>query len=275
MTRCLLAAVISLLCSLSVVSSPVGYVHASQGNVAVRHVGKTSSEAIEMDDPLENGDVVSTGQNSWVILSMQDGASLTLRAQTQLRIEAYRYHPQQPEEGRSWLSLLTGSLRSVTGAIGQRHPASYQLKTPQLTIGIRGTDYEVMAITDDSADAELEAGTYAGVHDGEIELQQDGDVLTVGPEQEAFASSTRPGLLMAHDGRLRERLARLDRHMDLGERLSQLHNRRGQGFGLDLDRQPRLEQMRQARREARQQQRQQRVKDARDFHPREGKGRRR
>lgn len=272
MMRCLLVGSISLLCTLSAVSAPVGYIHASKGEVLVRHTGKVDTEAVSVDDPLEAGDLVSTGPDSWVILSMQDGASLTLRAQTRLRIDDYRYRPQQPEEGRSWLSLLAGSLRSVTGAIGQRHPASYQLKTPQLTIGIRGTDYEVMTVEDNDGDPTLEAGTYAGVHDGEIELQQGDETLTVGPEQEAFASSRHTGLLREQGGRLRERLAKMDRQVDLDDLLTQLHNRRGKGFSLDLNRQPQLEQMRQARREMRQQQRQQRLNESQ---PRERKGRRR
>ena len=90
--------------------------------------------------------------------------------------------------------LVRGTARMVTGLIGRRHPANVRVQTLTATIGIRGTDFEVAVIPEDTPDAR--AGVYDLVHDGatNIRLTQMDRSLDVKKNQTAFApDKPKPG----------------------------------------------------------------------------------
>jgi hypothetical protein len=126
---------------------------------------------------VNEGDQISTGADSWVLLEMVDGGSLTLRGKTRIRIDAYVYPENNKAESKSWLSLIEGAMRSVTGAIGAFNPPSYRLTTPVVTLGIRGTDHETAYYPPGSTEPGVEPGVYDKVNQGETILHsQRGDV---------------------------------------------------------------------------------------------------
>ncbi len=60
---------------------------------------------------------------------------MTVRPQSQLRLDTYRYDPEgEPAKNSSVLSLLKGALRSVTGYIGRANREGYRVTTPTATI---------------------------------------------------------------------------------------------------------------------------------------------
>ena len=81
--------------------------------------------------------------DSQVQLKMKDGALYTLRPQSRLDINAYRYDAQAPEDNAVSLNLVEGALRTVSGAVGKSNPAAYSLQAGSASIGIRGTEFEV------------------------------------------------------------------------------------------------------------------------------------
>lgn len=126
---------------------------------------------------VNEGDQISTNADSWVLLEMVDGGSLTLRGKTRMRIDAYVYPENNKTAAKSWISLIEGALRSVTGAIGAFNPPSYRLSTPLVTLGIRGTDHETAYYPPGSTEPGVEPGVYDKVNQGETVLHsQRGDV---------------------------------------------------------------------------------------------------
>jgi hypothetical protein len=126
---------------------------------------------------VNEGDQISTSADSWVLLEMVDGGSLTLRGKTRMRIDAYVYPENNKTAAKSWISLIEGALRSVTGAIGAFNPPSYRLSTPLVTLGIRGTDHETAYYPPGSTEPGVEPGVYDKVNQGETFLHsQSGDV---------------------------------------------------------------------------------------------------
>lgn len=127
--------------------------------------------------PVNEGDQISTSADSWVLLEMVDGGSLTLRGKTRMRIDAYVYPEDNKTAAKSWISLIEGALRSVTGAIGAFNPPSYRLSTPLVTLGIRGTDHETAYYPPGATEPGVEPGVYDKVNQGETFLHsQHGDV---------------------------------------------------------------------------------------------------
>jgi hypothetical protein len=68
---------------------------------------------------------------------------MSLQPETTLRIDNYRFERGDDGSERGFLSLLKGGFRTVTGLIGKRNKANYQVNTPTATIGIRGTEFAV------------------------------------------------------------------------------------------------------------------------------------
>jgi len=94
---------------------------------------------------IEVRDTLETGPNAQLHLKMIDDAFLALRPNTTLLIRDYHAPtPAAPERG-ILLEVLRGSVRSVTGRIGEAHKQHFRLNTPIAAIGIRGTDFSVLA----------------------------------------------------------------------------------------------------------------------------------
>ncbi|MBI3221908.1 MAG: FecR domain-containing protein [Nitrosomonadales bacterium] len=88
------------------------------------------------------GDMLITAKDSYAQVQMNDGATMTLRPNSNLKIEAYQFNKEEPKADNVILRLLKGGFRTVTGLIGKRGNAdAYKLHAASATIGIRGTDF--------------------------------------------------------------------------------------------------------------------------------------
>jgi hypothetical protein len=132
-------------------AAPAGEVTHVSGVSMVRRVDG-SSKALAPKTPVEQGDVVVTSYNAYVRLKFTDGGEVTLRPNTQLRIDRYHFEPAKPEEDSLIFALLKGGLRTITGLLGKRKEQSYELQTVTATIGIRGTGFGVQDCRGDCQD---------------------------------------------------------------------------------------------------------------------------
>ncbi|HKB83499.1 MAG TPA: FecR domain-containing protein [Burkholderiales bacterium] len=147
-----------------------GTVDSLAGSVSITRSG-TAAQPLGAGASVNEGDQIATAADAWVLLEMVDGGSLTLRGKTRMRIDAYVYSETDKASGKSWLSLLEGAMRSVTGAIGAFNPPSYRLNTPVVTLGIRGTDHETAYFPPGSTEPGIEPGVYDKVNQGETFLR--------------------------------------------------------------------------------------------------------
>ena len=91
------------------------------------------------------GDVLSTESDTYAQLRFTDGGRVTLRPNTQVKIDAYHYSELQPKRDSFLMSLVKGGLRALSGFIGHRgNRDAYAMRTPTATIGIRGTEYDAI-----------------------------------------------------------------------------------------------------------------------------------
>jgi hypothetical protein len=125
---------------------------------------------------------------------MSDGASMTLRQNSQLRLDTYHYDPDgDASKNTSAMSLLKGAFRSVTGYIGRTNRDGYRITTPTATIGIRGTDHEPAYYPPPGPGEKLdhEPGTYDKVNDGESFIRNPKGEVAVRRGQYAFVHHDR------------------------------------------------------------------------------------
>ncbi len=176
----------------------IGNLHAFEGDVRV--VSAAGERAAQTGMELNEGDTVKSGADAWALLAMSDGASLTLRPNTLLRIDVYRYNVEgNAADNSSTLSLLKGAFRSITGYIGRSNRGGYRIDTPTATIGVRGTDHEPAYYppAERGEKMEHEPGTYDKVNDGESFIRHPRGEISVKPGQHAFVH---------HNGRSAPRL---------------------------------------------------------------------
>jgi hypothetical protein len=140
----------------------------------------------KVGDTLSEGETIVTFPQGELHVHMEDGAYLSVRENTRLKIAAYV--AEGGKNDTSVLELVRGSLRSVTGWIGKFNRSAYQIKTPTATIGVRGTDHEPTVIA--AGDPRGEAGTYDKVNEGRTVLQTGPHAVEVGANQAAFQASS-------------------------------------------------------------------------------------
>lgn len=88
------------------------------------------------------GDVLVTAKESYAQVVMNDGARMTLRPDSNLKIETYQFNKEAPQADNAVFRLIKGGFRTVTGLIGKRgNPDAYKLRARGATLGIRGTDF--------------------------------------------------------------------------------------------------------------------------------------
>lgn len=93
-----------------------------------------------------SGATITTGIGAQAILKFDDQQQVVLNENTTFRIADFRYRAAEPHGDRAVFDILRGALRFITGVVGARNPNVVQVRAPQATIGIRGTDFMVALV---------------------------------------------------------------------------------------------------------------------------------
>lgn len=190
-----------------------------------------SSIPITLGLDIYEGQTVTSQGKGEVHIVTEDGGVIAIRPNTIFRVDGYQAKGKSSD--KILMSLLRGTIRSITGWIGKFNPSAYHLRTASATIVIRGTDHETTVVDLGHDD---EAGTYDFVHEGETVLTTSKGSVLVAPGGMAFAPQNlqRPPFSLAHPPRfLAQRHLRIEeriqqRKMDFKNRLDQMRDQRGQ-----------------------------------------------
>ncbi len=218
-----------------------GTVDALSGSASVTGQDGQSS-AISVGMKIYEGDTLTSAQDGEVHIVTEDGGFIALRPDTVFRIDQYK--AEGGDDDKTFMSLLKGAVRSITGWIGKRDNEAYRLTTPTATVGIRGTDHEVTVV--DKGDGD-EPGTYETVNEGSTVLKTPQGEIVSTPGKFAFAPRGRavapvflarqPRFLAARslriEGRVLQRREYLRGHLQQmrEERIQYIQQQRGQRRG--------------------------------------------
>jgi hypothetical protein len=118
----------------------VGTVTDVSGPMVARRLDGTI-KALSAQSAIEQGDTLVTEKGTYARIKFIDNGEITLRPNTQFKIENFSYEAAKPESDSAFFTLLKGGLRSITGLLGKRNHDKFGLNTPTATIGIRGTTF--------------------------------------------------------------------------------------------------------------------------------------
>lgn len=97
---------------------------------------------------LKEGDKLSTADGSLAVIKMQDGTRMTVRPNSEIVIQQYKFKEADPDNSMV-MQLLRGGFRAITGLISKNSPSAARVVTKTATIGIRGTDFDARICTTD------------------------------------------------------------------------------------------------------------------------------
>lgn len=162
-----------------------------------------SVRILSQKSKIESGDTINTERDSYAQIKFSDGAQLTLKPNTAVKIENFNFSEDKPQEDSFLYSLFKGGMRAVTGIVGKRSKDKYQLGTQTATIGIRGTTFSADDCVNrrDGDCARLDAAVYVGVADGEVVVRNgQGELGLTAGQFGMIAANQRPLFLSTDPG---------------------------------------------------------------------------
>ncbi|HMK13953.1 MAG TPA: FecR family protein [Burkholderiales bacterium] len=161
----LLLTILFALCG-TVHAEVVGRVLIAAGDTSViRH---NQELRIAVGSPVEDQDTLKTGPASNMQVRFTDESVVSLRDQSLLKIDEYKFNGKQDGMEKAFFNLVKGGFRTITGLIGKVNKTNYGVKTATATIGIRGTNFALLYCSEGNCGVAAKNGLYGGVSGGII-----------------------------------------------------------------------------------------------------------
>ncbi len=131
------------------------------------------------------GESVRAAPDSEAVLKTADAGIVAVRPGAEFMAD--RFAAEGKSTDRQILNLITGSLRIISGWIGQLNRQEHRVVTSTATIGIRGTDHEPYVLPDAMANATYRQGTYDKVNRGSTSMDANGGSVAIESGRVGFA----------------------------------------------------------------------------------------
>lgn len=121
-------------------NDPIGHVKTVSGRAVVLRDG-TSAPA-NPGDPVHAKDVIETGADGTIGVTMIDNTVLSAGPNSQLALEEYHFDSSD-FTGSMVTDVRKGTLAVVSGDIARSSPGAMKVRTPTAILGVRGTRFAV------------------------------------------------------------------------------------------------------------------------------------
>ncbi|WP_281018759.1 FecR domain-containing protein [Minwuia sp. IMCC3077] len=116
---------------------PIGVIEQADGAVFVTRVNGTR-EQVQVGDPVFTDDVVETSEDGAAGIRFNDDTTFSIGGDARMVLDDFVYDPAA-NTGSAVVNVLQGSFSFVSGAVAKTGDDALTVKTPVLTIGVRGT----------------------------------------------------------------------------------------------------------------------------------------
>ena len=134
----------ALILALALVAGPVladvGQIKVAKGQVSIDRKGLSLPGQVGM--ALESADVLKTGSDGSVGITMRDNSLLSAGPNSILSLQRFEFDPTTGA-GRFDAQLQRGTLAVVSGRIAKQSPQAMTVRTPSAVLGVRGTEFVV------------------------------------------------------------------------------------------------------------------------------------
>lgn len=126
-------------------SSPVGGEVMFVSGKAQRTQKDGHANPVAKGMTLLEGDRIRTDGDSHVYVRLRDGGLLVVRPASELHVDLWRYDAGRPQDSQIKYTLDNGVARHVSGQAAKAAREKFRFNTPMAAIGVRGTDFTVLA----------------------------------------------------------------------------------------------------------------------------------
>ena len=121
-------------------AAEIGQIKVAKGQVSVERKGEPIVASVGLR--LEAADVVKTGADGSVGITMSDNSLLSAGPNSILALERFEFDPTT-SQGRFDAQLQRGTLAVISGRIAKQSPQAMTVRTPSAALGVRGTEFVV------------------------------------------------------------------------------------------------------------------------------------
>ena len=130
-----------LICTTSALAKDViGSVKTTKGIVTIIRVD--TKHLAKIGFKIQHNDIIKTGADGAVGIIFIDDTILALGPDTEFVVDEYVFEPQKKKMSLL-MRIIKGTASYLSGIIGKQSPDTVKLKTPEATIGMRGTRFLV------------------------------------------------------------------------------------------------------------------------------------
>jgi hypothetical protein len=140
MTRASMLALAFLLAAFPAFAAEIGQIKTASGSVVIERGGATV--AAKPGTRVEASDVVRTGIDGTVGITMSDNALLSLGPNSVLALDSFAFDTTT-YQGKFDATLSKGTLAVVSGKLARQSPDAMKVRTPASVLGVRGTEFVV------------------------------------------------------------------------------------------------------------------------------------
>jgi hypothetical protein len=123
----------------------IGQVKVAKGQATIERGGRVMPAT--PGARLQPGDVLKTGADGSVGLTMSDNSLLSAGPNSIVSLDRYEFD-STTSQGQFDTTLTKGSLAVISGRIAKQSPEAMKVRTPSSILGIRGTEFVVSANDD-------------------------------------------------------------------------------------------------------------------------------
>ena len=121
-------------------AAEIGQIKNTAGQVFL--LRNNNQQPAKPGDLIEQADVIVTGSNGSVGVTLIDNSRLSAGPNTRVEFKQFRFNPTT-QEGESLTQLHRGTLAIVSGQIAKRSADAMKVQTPTTILGVRGTKFAV------------------------------------------------------------------------------------------------------------------------------------
>jgi len=126
-------------------AADIGQIKIAKGQVSIERGGQVVPATAGAR--LQPGDVLKTGADGSVGLTMSDNSLLSAGPNSILSLDRYEFD-STTSQGQFDTTLQKGSLAVISGRIAKQSPEAMKVRTPSAILGVRGTEFVVSANDD-------------------------------------------------------------------------------------------------------------------------------
>lgn len=125
-------------------AAEAGRIAVVEGKADIVRAGTGPAAAAKVGDAVNEKDVLRTKRQSRMEVKMTDGSLLKLSELTQIEVSKYASGGDQPD---GLISATRGQVRAIVTETFAKRKESFRVKTPTALVGVQGTDFTVLILT--------------------------------------------------------------------------------------------------------------------------------